>query len=371
MDYELSQHWIDTFSDNDWNNASLSQYWHQLYNLGHEETLWENNALNTALMAKYKITERDLGHSLMYLANTVATSNPRPAIWSLQQMKQALPQVFSNEYATCFHMVANNHPHMLIDFVKMGGGAEELEEIFKKMNMYSAWHLLPYALERFVVHKDDYRIYRNLTKKMLYPSIGLEDGKFSGELKIDWLFTEHIQNAMRDIDLFESLWSKIVQMYPHPYAVDAITKYINSPHHSTTCNVSLLASILNKPMQEQNFDLIRTMADKEEFFKNLVVICVEREWSLTNHDVIVKLLSFGNNHMIEQAFEKVCQKNSLSILSQANRLCEWVEPQLHAKITKMSLSSLCKNHPHLYNNLQKMALISELHTETKPKSRKM
>lgn len=372
MDYKLSQHWIDTFSDNDWNNASLSQYWHQLYNLEDEETLWDNNAFNSQVLTKYKITQSDLTRSLMYLTNTMPTSNPRPAVWALQQMKRAFPKVFATEFATCFQMAATHHPSMFPSFAKMGGGAQEFEEILKKLKTHNLMHLLPDALEHFVVHEDDYSIYKNLesVKKELYQSIGLENGQLSGELKIDWLFTHHIQKAMVDVDRFERIWTKIVQMYPHPQAVDAITKYINSPHHSHTSDVSLLLSVLNKPMQEQNFELMRALTNDQTFFSQALAICVGREWSFTNNDVMKKFLSFAEDNTIEQAFTKVCQKEN-GLLNQANRLCEWVDPHLHAKITEIALLALCKKHPHIYNNLQKMTLISDLHTEPKPKSRKM
>lgn len=379
MNFDLSQHWIDTFSDYDWENVSLRDYWQQLYNLQNDEVLLNDGKWNTRLLEKHHINQRDLECSLMYFTNTVSGPNPRPAIWGLQQMKIVFPKLFASEFSICFEMVSANHPSAFSQFIKIGGGGNELDAFLDKIKLHNTWHLLPDVLRHFVPKDGDYGCYKKLgiLRKTLYKSIGFEDAKLSDDqqLKIDWMFTKHIQKAMGETDVFEQIWEKIVYMYPHPHVVDAIEKYVASPHHCATFNVPLLLAILNTPLEKQNFDLMRALVDNEVFFTEALDVCLEREWSFNDDNVVGKFLSFASEQAIEQTFEKICQKENSnrfsSRLNEAERLCEWVDAQLHAKITEIALLSVCKKHPHLYNNLQKMTLLSELHTESKPKSRKM
>lgn len=372
MNFDVSQSWINTLSANDWKSACVDNYWQDVFEFKKGECLFANGVWNQSLLAQYDIDKSDLTQSLMYLTNTVVTDNPHPAFWALRQMKNVFPDLFSSEFAICFNQVFTNHPNLITDFFAIGGGAEEFSAVINTLIKDKQTHFIPDVLQHFVIAKNDAKIYGKLegAKKAVYKSIGLTNGENSS-LRMEWFNTAHIQNAIEKNSLFQEIVRDITDMYPSPRAIECLTSYIYSEHQSPTANKIIVQRILNAPMEKQSLGFLETMVQNEMFLAQTLTTCINQNWLFNNPETIQKFFSIVPHQAIEDVFAKICNKTETNLLDKANALCEWMTSDFHARITQMAVLSVCKKHNHLYNNMQKMTLVSELHSEQKPQSRKM
>lgn len=377
MNFDASQRWIDTLSRQDWTQATLNAYWKDIFGLQDGEVLWKDNTWNYRLLLQYDIQDSELTRSLMYLTNTVVQENPYPAFWALKQLKWVFPKTFESEYSICFKSVLNQHPTLIDEFLKVGGGAEQFSDVLKTLVQNNQSNLIVDMLQYFVFKEDANKVYSKLksVKKEFYKSMGFATANDLGDkpLKMDWLLTPHIQKIIHEVPFLDEVWQNVTSAYPHPVAIQAMKEYIVSPHQSFVCNKVLVNKVLNTPVEEHAPEFLQTMADHKEFFEQALNVCIKYEWLFADNGVMKKFFSFADKQTIENVVSQISQENIAVqvLLEKANRLCEWLDADFHPGVTQIVLSAACKNHPHLYNNLQKMTLSSELQTETKPKSRKM
>lgn len=377
MNFDVSQQWIDTLSHQEWNHATLNTYWKEIFGLQDGDVLWGENSWNYKLLLQYDIQDSELTRSLMYLTNTVVSENPFPAFWALKQLKQVFPKTFESEYSICFKSVLDQHPALLDEFLKIGGGAEQFSDVLKTLVQNNQSNLIVDMVQYFVLEEDANKVYSKLksVKKEFYKSMGFATTNDLGDkpLRVNWLLTPHIQKIIHDVPFLDEVWQNVTSAYPHPIAIQAMKEYIASPHQSVVCNKILMNKVLNTPVEENHPEFLQSMADHKEFFEQALNVCIKYEWLFSDNDVMKRFFSFANKQNIENAVCEISKENiSMHVLlEKANRLCEWLDADFHSTVTQIVLLAACKNHPHLYNNLQKMTLVSELQTETKPKSRKM
>lgn len=377
MNFDVPQRWIDTLSVQDWNQATLNAYWKEIFGLQDGEFLQHDSTWNYRLLLQYGIEDAELTRSLMYLTNTIVSENPAPSFWALKQLKQVFPKTFESEYSICFKSVLTQHPNLMDDFLKVGGGAEQFSDVLKTLVQNNQSNLIVDMLQYFVLDEDANKVYDKLksVKKEFYRSMGFETANNLGNkpLKMEWFLTSHIQKIIHEVPFLDEVWQTVTSAYPHPIAIEAMKKYIASPHQSFVCNKILVNKVLNTPVEEGSSEFLQTMADNKKFFEQALNVCVKCEWLFSDNDVMKKFFSFADEQNIENTVSELSKENIAVhvLLEKANRLCEWLDSDFHPRVTQIVLSSACQKHHHLYNNLQKMTLSSELQTETKPKSRKM
>lgn len=374
MNFDVSDRWINTLSDNDWKSVSVNKYWQEVLGLKKDECLFVNEKWNADLLAKHAINKSDLTKSLMYLTNTVVSDNPRPAFWALRQMKTTFPDLLTTEFAICFNQVISHRQELLTEFFSIGGGSAEFSEIINVLIRGKKTNLIPDVLQYFAITNNADKTYDKLSgmKKVVYKSIGFNSGGVEDlPLKMEWFNTEHIQNAIEHVPFFQEILRDITDAYPSSHAIECLTSYISSAHQSETSNKIVIQKILNTPLNNQSLDFLETMVNNEMFFNQALTTCIDQNWLFSNHETMQKFLSLARPQSVENVFAKICEQPAHNLLDKANVLCEWMTSDFHAQITQMAALSVCKKYPHLYNNMQKMILVSELHSEQKPPSRKM
>lgn len=375
MDFDVSDRWINTLSANGWKSASVNKYWQEVFGLKTGECLFVNDKWNESLFTQHAIDKNDLKKSLMYLTNRVCSNNPHPGFWALRQMKTTFFEQFSTEFSICFNEVLAHHQDLLPEFFLIGGQDCEFSEVIDVLIKNKKINYIPDVLQYFTIAKNGNRRYQKLNevREVVYKSIGLtSSGELGGSsLKMEWFNTAHIQNAIENVSIFQEILQDITNLYPSRYAIECLTSYISSPHQSKTSNTIIAQKILNTPLENQSLEILEQMVTNEMFFIQTLTACIDQNWLFSNHETMQKFLSLAPAQTVENVFAEICERSEHSLLNKANALCEWTNSDFHARITQMAVLSACKNHRHLYNNMQKMTLVSEVHSEQKTPGRKM
>ena len=381
MEYELSQKWIDTFSKKDWDNACIHQYWEELFNLNGKR-LWSPEGWNTAVLTKHNIQKDDLKRSLMFLTNTIVSDNPYPAFWALRHTQYLFKDLHTTEFTHALEFFANKKHALFSELIKCGGGVKEFNAAYQTLKRMKRTDLLGDVLLYFPLEGKAAQEYQELRgwEKPLTESVGIEDQVLMDPsthptLNLDWLFTPHIQMHFTKSSVFETVWRIVAQNYPDPRVLVAAKRMLDTANSSPAAIHALVDEIFDCPIENQSIDFLAEVAQTENWMPQFASSVMKKHWLFDGKekDVLIKFFSLIPETMFEAWFDDFCAHapSTHDILKQTESLCGWVQSSRHPNITKKALLKHCQLHPNLYNNLQNMVLISEIHSEQKPKNRKM